>query len=62
VTGTDDVFLPARSVGAAAGAIGGPTVATEVPGAGHLLPFERPDVVVAAVRDTIRLVRAGSGH
>jgi len=65
VTGTDDVFLPARKVGAAAGAVAGPTTATEVPGAGHLLPFERPEVVVAAVKDTIRLVRAatqGSGH
>ena len=65
VTGTSDPFLPARKVGAAAGAISGPTVATEVPGAGHLLPFERPDVVVAAVRDTIKLVRAATprpGH
>jgi pimeloyl-ACP methyl ester carboxylesterase len=65
VTGTDDIFLPARKVGAAAGAISGPTVATEVPGAGHLLPFEQPDVVVAAVRDTIKLVRrspSGSDH
>jgi pimeloyl-ACP methyl ester carboxylesterase len=65
VTGTDDTFLPARKVGAAAGAISGPTVATEVPGAGHLLPFEQPGVVVAAVRDTIKLVRrasSGSGH
>jgi pimeloyl-ACP methyl ester carboxylesterase len=65
VTGTDDIFLSARKVGAAAGAISGPTVATEVPGAGHLLPFEQPDVVVAAVRDTIKLVRrssSGSDH
>jgi pimeloyl-ACP methyl ester carboxylesterase len=65
VTGTDDAFLPARKVGAAAGAIAGPTTATEVPNAGHLLPFERPDVVVDAVRDTIRLVRTSSpgvGH
>jgi pimeloyl-ACP methyl ester carboxylesterase len=65
VTGTDDTFLPARKVGAAAGAISGPTVATEVPGAGHLLPFEEPDVLVAAVRDTIKVVRrasSGSDH
>ncbi|HSL12002.1 MAG TPA: alpha/beta hydrolase [Actinomycetota bacterium] len=62
VTGTDDVFLSARKVGAAAAAIAGPTVATEVPSAGHLLPFEQPEVIVAAVRDTIRLVRAASGR
>ena len=65
VTGQDDLFLSPRKVGLAAGAITGPTAATEVPRAGHLLPFERPDVVLTAVRDTIALARASSpdaGH
>jgi hypothetical protein len=30
-----------------------------VPGASHMIPFDRPDVVVAAVRSVVESVRGG---